>query len=268
MFDHSVSERRSSLAAALGVQLNVIGALIMRELHTRFGRDNIGYLWVFAEPMLLAVAVAALHAGKKSLGASIGSVAIAICGYLTFMLFRSTVLRAESVLDGNRPLLYHRMVTLLDLLVARAILEAAAITLDFILLMGGAILLGYADPPARPLVLLAAMLLVTWFSFAVSLLVCVGAHFSRVFAIIIHPALYIALPISGAFFLMKWVPTKFQAFFEWIPLVQLEELVRFGQFRELDSTYFHPIYMIGLTMGFTLAGLLALRIVRRHIQLE
>ena len=58
------AKRPPGLLDALGVQMNVIGALIMRELHTRFGRDNIGYLWVFAEPMLLAIAVAAMHAGN------------------------------------------------------------------------------------------------------------------------------------------------------------------------------------------------------------
>src|SRR5580692_536067 len=40
------------------IQVRVLGALIVRELHTRFGRDNIGFLWFIVEPMLLAVGVA------------------------------------------------------------------------------------------------------------------------------------------------------------------------------------------------------------------
>ena len=43
-------------------KMNVIGALIMRELHTRYGRENIGYLWMVLEPMTLAVAVSSLRA--------------------------------------------------------------------------------------------------------------------------------------------------------------------------------------------------------------
>jgi capsular polysaccharide transport system permease protein len=38
---------QARLWRALDVQRRVIGALIMRELHTRFGRDNIGYAWIF-----------------------------------------------------------------------------------------------------------------------------------------------------------------------------------------------------------------------------
>ena len=34
-----------SLRQSLGIQKNVIGALIMREIITRYGRNNIGFLW-------------------------------------------------------------------------------------------------------------------------------------------------------------------------------------------------------------------------------
>ena len=43
----------------LSVQLNVIGALLMRELHTRYGRENIGYIWLILEPLTLASVIAA-----------------------------------------------------------------------------------------------------------------------------------------------------------------------------------------------------------------
>lgn len=37
----------------LRVQLRVVGALTLRERGTRFGRDNLGYVWLFLEPALL-----------------------------------------------------------------------------------------------------------------------------------------------------------------------------------------------------------------------
>ena len=30
----------------LTLQADVIGALVLRELHSRFGRNNVGYLWL------------------------------------------------------------------------------------------------------------------------------------------------------------------------------------------------------------------------------
>lgn len=43
-----------SFSQGLRVQVKVIKALIVRELVTRFGRDNIGFLWIVAEPLLFA----------------------------------------------------------------------------------------------------------------------------------------------------------------------------------------------------------------------
>src|SRR6201999_2003253 len=118
---------------------HVIGALILRELHTRFGRENIGYLWVIAEPMLLAGVVASIHAGSKAhFGSDIRSVPFALLGYCMFILFRSIFGRGESTLQSNQPLLYHRMVTIFDMLLARAILEYAATASAYIILLGGA----------------------------------------------------------------------------------------------------------------------------------
>lgn len=34
------------------IQKRVIGALLMREIITRYGRNNISFLWLFVEPLL------------------------------------------------------------------------------------------------------------------------------------------------------------------------------------------------------------------------
>ena len=44
----------SSFAAGWRIQRRVIGALMIRELVTRFGRENIGFLWMMVEPLLFA----------------------------------------------------------------------------------------------------------------------------------------------------------------------------------------------------------------------
>lgn len=51
----------SSFGRALRIQMGVIGALMMRDLHTRFGRRNLGFVWLFVEPALLGVFVATIR---------------------------------------------------------------------------------------------------------------------------------------------------------------------------------------------------------------
>ena len=47
------TETVPSLLHSLGIQRRVLHALLMREIITRFGRENLGVLWLVAEPMLL-----------------------------------------------------------------------------------------------------------------------------------------------------------------------------------------------------------------------
>ena len=103
-----------SLSFGFAIQLRVIGAVLMREIHTRFGRDNIGYLWMFAEPMLLSIAITSIHYllhVHTALGMEIAP--FYLCGYTPFLMFRSIVNRATATIQSNRSLMYHRQVTLL-----------------------------------------------------------------------------------------------------------------------------------------------------------
>lgn len=256
-----------SFGDAVRAQAHVIGALIMRELHTRFGRDNIGYLWIFVEPMLLAGAVALLHSGQHlPLSGNIRPVPFAISGYGLFILFRSMVSRAETLLEANRPLLHHRQVTLLDMLIARALLEIASITAVLAVLLCASWLLGLADVPADFVLVLAALLLVGWFSFGLSMLVCALSHESPLIGRLVHPLLYLMMPLSGAFFAMIWLPLDWRAMAAWIPLVPMFELLKVGMFEGYPDTYAQLGYAVGCCAAVTLLGLFALRLVRSRVQ--
>lgn len=258
------------LADAMDSQRHVIGALILRELQTRYGRDNIGYLWMMAEPLTLATAVSAIHLGNgggATHGGDIKVIPFTLAGYCTFMIFRSIVTRSEAMLESNKQLLYHRMVTILDMLIARAVLEMLATTGALAFLMGLAVLAGVADAPARPLRLLAGIALLSWFSFTLSMGIATGVYFSKAFSKLVHPLTYIAMPISGAFFILPWVPQPYRTWLSWSPLNQIFEMIHSGIFESYDSLYFDPIYIIGWCMALTAAGLLLLRVLRRHVHL-
>ncbi|MEH0196588.1 ABC transporter permease [Caulobacter sp. CCNWLY153] len=264
-----MSDGFARVARGADNQAHVIGALILRELHTRYGRDNIGYLWMIAEPALLAMAVTALHMG--SAGPHAGAVPPApftIVGYCAFMIFRSVVTRAESALEANKPLLFHRCVTIFDLLASRAILEALSTVATMTILLAGAWSFGLAQPPARPLLLMAAVGAMTWFSFAISMLVCAATYENRLVAKLVHPATYILMPISGAFFVLDWIPRPYRDWLAWSPMNQIFEMAHTGQFAGIDSPYFHGDQIVGWCLALTFVGLLALRVLRRHVHLN
>ena len=252
----------------LAIQGDVIGALVLRELHTRFGRENIGYLWIFAEPLLLAVAVGVMHSQQHvPLAGHIRSVPFAFAGYTLFIMFRSMVSRAETLLEANRPLLNHRRVTIFDMLAARAILEVASTTLVLALLVFGAWITGFADAPADVLAVAAAIGLVGWFSFACSMLVTVLSHDYPMVGRLIHPLLYLSMPLSGAFFAMVWLPPSLRDVAAWVPTVPMFELLRVGLFERYPETWAGLAYPVASCALLTVIGLAGLRMLRPKVQI-
>jgi capsular polysaccharide transport system permease protein len=257
------------LGAAAAIQARIIGAILMREIHTRFGRNNIGYLWLFLEPLLFSLCVISVHfatRGNNSFGMPVAP--FYICGYTPFLMFRSIVNRATATIDSNRTLMYHRHVTIFNLLFARAVLDAAAITLSMFVLLGGAVALGLGDVPDRPLLIFIALGLMFWICFALSLPVAALQELSTATEQIVHPFTYITLPFSGTFFLVEWIPSPYKEWLLYIPLIHINQLLREGQFGGFDSQYVDIPYVVAWCMVLTFIGLLAIRLIRPHLEIE
>src|SRR5437868_3222624 len=107
----------------------------MREVLTRFGRHNIGFLWMMVEPMLFTLAVTALWTLVKAFhGSNLPIAAFALTGYSTVLLWRNMPARAIGAVEPNLALMYHRNVKLMDVYLARILLEAAGATMSFVVL--------------------------------------------------------------------------------------------------------------------------------------
>jgi capsular polysaccharide transport system permease protein len=258
-----------SLRQSFETQKRVVGALIMRELHTRYGRENVGYLWMFLEPMLLSAAVAAIHGVMPGhYGSDVRPVPFSLVGYGVFIVFRGIFGRAEGTLESNRPLLYHRMVTIFDMLTARALLEGAAIGGTISLLLSMACLFDFASPPARPLWLIAGFLYMVWFSWGASMICCAVTHDNHVAGRLVHPLVYLFMPLSGAFYMMNWVPNPYRSWLEYLPTTHIFEMCRYGQFVTLRDDYVDTMYLTEACLMLTLMGMLSVKLVRKHVHLS
>jgi capsular polysaccharide transport system permease protein len=261
-------EFKPSLLTGLAVQFRVIGALIMRELHTRYGRDNIGYLWMIMEPMLLAGTLAVIHNDTTGyMGSSLPVLTFTIIGYTTFIIFRGIFGRSSGALESNLTLFYHRSITILDVLISRAVLEFAGVTATMVLLLTLVYLLGMSDPPYRPLHLVAAFVLMTWFSFAIGMVTCSLCYHSKLAERLVHPISYLLMPTSGAFYLLEWLPDPYQTWLSYFPMTLILEEARYGMFELASSEFVDPLYVIEVNLFCTLCGLLAIKITRRHVHL-
>ena len=124
-----------TLRRSAAIQGRVIYALLMREVLTRYGRHNIGFLWLFVEPMLFTTGVTILWTLSKSAhGSSLPIVAFALTGYSSVLLWRNMPSRCIGAIGPNLALMYHRNVKAIDVYLARLVLEAGGATISFVVL--------------------------------------------------------------------------------------------------------------------------------------
>lgn len=259
-----------SFAVGLSTQMRVIGALIMRELHTRYGRENIGYLWLIGEPLMLATVMALLHSstGHTEYGSDIKPLPFIVLGYTTYIMFRGIVNRSDSALTSNAPLLYHRMVTIFDIVVSRALLEAAGTFLAYTVLMILLWAVGLVELPARPLYLFAAQGLMFWYSLGNSMIIASITFHNRTMERLIHPYSYFMIPLSASFFQVAMVPEPYRSWLLLLPLPHIMEMARYGQFNSANLRYCDPWYVIAACIILTWVGLVTMRIYRNKIHLN
>lgn len=261
---------RGSFMGALRTQMRVLGALILRELHTRYGRENVGYLWMFLEPMLLASVIGLLHyeAGHTAYGPDIKPLPFGVIGYTTFILFRGIVSRSDGALEANAPLLYHRSVTVLDIIFARALLEFASVFSVFAVLMTLITFSGLADPPARPLYLMLGWALMWWFCLGHSLIITAITYEQRTVGRLVHPYTYFMTALSGAFYRVGWLPPGIRQWAEWLPTTTVFESVRYGWFASANDDYAFYSYCAGFCLLQMWIGLILVRRLREKIHLS
>lgn len=254
------------LSAAFQIQLRVVHALLMREVMTRFGRHNIGFLWMFVEPMMFTLGVTAIWTATNSLhGSNLPIAAFALSGYSSVLLWRNMPARCIGAIAPNLSLMYHRNVKLIDIFAARLLLEGAGATISFVILSICFILVGLIEPPEDLLEVLGGWLMLAWFGMALGLLMGSLSEEYELVDKLWHPAAYLLFPLSGAAFLVDALPQRAQDFVLILPMVHGVEIVREGYFGSKVVAHYNLGYMAICCAILSLLALAQLRKVSRIV---
>jgi ABC-2 type transport system permease protein/capsular polysaccharide transport system permease protein len=246
------------------IQRRVIWALMLREMLTRYGRHNIGFLWLFAEPMLFTLGVTALWTAAKTIhGSNIPIVAFAITGYSSVLLWRNMSNRTIGAIAPNLSLLYHRNVRPIDIYMSRLLLEAAGATMSFVFLVLFFNFIGWLEYPQDLLQVAGAWCMLAWFGICLALFLGALSETSETVEKLWHPAAYILFPLSGAAFLVDALPEAAQKFVLILPMVHGVEFLREGYFGSQITAHYDIPYMGMWNVLLTLFGLAKTRQISR-----
>lgn len=226
------------------IQADVLWALVLREVMTRYGRHNIGFLWLFVEPMMFTLGVTALWTiSGMHHGSALPITAFALTGYSVVLLWRNMPGRCVGALGPNSVLLYHRNVKIMDIFLSRLLLEAAGATISFALLAIIFILIEWVPPPEDVFTILEGWLLTAWFGASLAILLGAWSEQSEMVEKIWHPAAYLLFPMSGAAFMVDSLPVKMQQILLWLPMIHGTEMIRDGFFGSRVRTHYDVGYM-------------------------
>lgn len=247
----------------------IIGALMMRETMTRYGREGLGFAWLIAEPLIFCVGVIIMWSLMKpeyEHGIQVGT--FVMSGYMCLILLRHVVSFSIGAIQANIGLLYHRRVTIVHIFASRNLLELGGSTIAFIVIYLIMNALGFAPAPSDLLLMGYGWILLFLLSVALGMIL---SALSTQFAILerVVPLIqYLLIPLSGVFMMLAWLPAQFREIMLYIPLPHAVEMVRAGMFGEFVPTYYSLTYPLAWALGLNLVGLLMLVHSKQYIDVE
>jgi capsular polysaccharide transport system permease protein len=243
--------------------LRSVGALILREMGTTYGRSPGGYLWAILSPLgaitLLTFAFSLfLHAPSTGNNFAL----FYATGYLPFALYTDVTSTTATALRFSKPLLAYPAVTYTDAIFARFILTTGTQLMVFFVIVP-AIIATYRlrlifDVPAVLLSFVMAAALGLGIGTLNCFLMSRFPAWEKVWQIGMRPLFL----ISGVFYVLEDLPRDAREILWYNPLLHVSGEMRKGFFATYDATYVSPAYVFGIAMTCFALGLLLLN--RHH----
>lgn len=247
----------------------IIWALLMRELATRYGRGNIGFLWAVGEPLLFCAGVIVLWSAiRPPYEHGVLVAPFVVTGYMPIILVRHMINQALNCVRANAGLLYHRQITVLHLFSARMMLEFIGVSLAFAIVVFLLWVAGFTDPPADLLLVYGGWLMLAWLSAGLALILGALAQIVEVVERFVALFTYLLVPLSGTFYMVGWAPAAYRDVLLYLPFIHPVEMIRGGFFGPRIPTYFDLGYVALWAAAFSLTGILLLRFVRDRIEVD
>lgn len=250
-------------------QSQIIGALMMREMATRYGRRGLGFFWIVGEPLLFCIGVIILWTFVRSHSAhGLGVAPFAMSGYMCLILLRHSISFSLNAMGANLGLMYHRALAPLHFYISRSVLEFGGTTAAFVVVYSALIVLRQVSFPQDYLLLYGGWLLMWIMSTGVGFILSGLAMRSDVMERFVPLISYALIPLSGVFFMIDWLPAAVREIYLWVPFPNAIEMVRAGVFGEGVPTHFRLGYAVGVSMFLLLAGLLMIKNAEGYIDVD
>ncbi|MET7246618.1 ABC transporter permease [Methylobacterium sp. EM32] len=249
------------MKSAIEIQLDVLGALMLRDIRTRFGGTMWGYgiavAWPCAHILIIMTAYKITHR-PTPIGDSI--VLFAVSGLSPYIIMNYM---SRKMMEGplqNRQLIYFPQVKFFDVVMSRAIVEICTSALSIFMVFFISTCVGAEIIPIDPFMFCVSMLF--------SLAFAMGLGFTNVFISQIFPQWQMVFIVpglimyftSGTVIPIEAMPAVVYDYVQWNPLMQIVKVCRSGFYPGYGADA-EILYVLIVTGTLALVGLLGMRFV-------
>ncbi len=246
-----LSETLSELRHGLIVQGRVIGALVLREIHTINGNSHLGYLWVLIQSIF---SIGVFWGVRYFMGAGqaphgMNMAVFLATGFAFWNIFSIGISRCMTAVEANKTLLTFPQVTEFDVMLARIIvisvtqiITAAIICAISIALLDDVIIFGSLS------LLLVLVLAVPMLTLGCGMILSSMAIFMPALNNIVPMVLRILFFLSGVFFSVSVFSQSVSEFLLLNPILHAIELIRMSLHESYEVTGVSSTYVLMSTI--------------------
>jgi len=262
----AIRQRDLLFFEAIKVQMRVIGALILRDMRTRFGRTFLGYVIQVLWPLTHLCFVMTLYVVIRRFMPFGTSPAVFLgTGILPYILCLYPARMISMSLVQNSPLLYFPIVKAVDVVIARGILEVITafwVTVLFVFIL---YVFGVDVMPIYPEQALLAVFASIYLGFSIGFLGAVLYKVFKFWIVIVFLSLIVMYATSGVFIYPSALPPKVQYYMSWNPLFHSVEWLRSAYYDGYGNNILDKGYLFGFASVNLFLGLLAERVIRQFV---
>lgn len=257
-----VDEESSSLSL-LRARSGVVGALILRDMRTRFGRSHLGYLIAIAWPLThLITIVTIMSLANKLVPIGTEPAVFVSSGVLPYILCLYPARTMGLAIEMNRSLFLFPAVRPIDVIIARGVIEFLTAAFIVLIFFGGATALGVNILPNDYTIWLSAVSATICLSIAMGLVNTVIGSLFKFWHVLFLVLMFIMYSSSGAFVLPSSLPKATQDLMWYNPLFHCVEWIRSSYFEGYGEDTISKSYLVYIAVGLLCLGLLGERFAR------
>nr|WP_234908106.1 ABC transporter permease [Ensifer canadensis] len=247
--------------------LRITGALISREMATRFGSKPGGYLWAIVDPVAhVTLMTLIFQAIARSPALGLSFPLFFASGYLPFNFYQRMSSFVAGTMKANRALLSYPIVSPIDALVSRFVLQFttdAIVTIVLLLVaLEASTSTSVVDFAGAAEAAIMAGLLGLGVGTMNIVLFARSPLYEQIFAIVSRPLFM----VSGVFFLPDGLPEPFREYLLYNPVAHIIMYFRKSIYPEYRGEFLDTSYVLEFSAVCLVLGLVLLTFSLREIR--